>query len=58
LPEKTGAKAPSGERAGLSQSFKRELIKWYYGAMYRGSIKTAKKNSTSFPISTKKSKNL
>ena len=33
-------------------------MKWYYGAMYDGKVKTANKNKTSFPISQKKCKNI
>lgn len=58
MPGKTGARTQSGERIGLGRLFKRELMKWYFGAMYDGKVKTVNKNKTSFPVSQKKCKNI
>lgn len=58
MPGKTGARTQSEEKIGLSQLFKRELMKWYFSAMYSGNVKTGNKKKTSLHISQKKYKNI
>lgn len=52
------SKAVSEEKIRFGQLLKRELMNWYFSALYSGKVKSESKKKTSLPLTQKKCKNL